>query len=114
GFKMLEGIFVGYEENRVGWKVRDVFGKEHFSDQVVFNEGQFGKLRGPRPQKSLSSSFDSPNLPSVLDEPVSFESVELPTAQTSCPKRALKLTERGKEWREGIRKRDELLNERRL
>ncbi|KAJ3963864.1 hypothetical protein EV361DRAFT_765075, partial [Lentinula raphanica] len=114
GFKMLEGIFVGYEENCVGWKVRDIFGKEHFSDQVVFNEGQFGKLRGPRPQKSLSSSFNPPPLPSAPSEPVISDSVDLPTTQTSRPKCASKLTEHGKEWREGIQKRDELLNERRI
>ncbi|KAE9386782.1 hypothetical protein BT96DRAFT_756272, partial [Gymnopus androsaceus JB14] len=38
GDKMIECIFVGYEENRVGWRVCNLNGKYHFSDQVVFNE----------------------------------------------------------------------------
>ncbi|KAJ3885231.1 copia protein, partial [Lentinula edodes] len=30
GDKMLEGIFIGYEDNRIGWRVRDTKGKDHF------------------------------------------------------------------------------------
>ena len=38
GFKCFEGIFVGYEENRKGWRVQDLKGKYHFSQDVIFNE----------------------------------------------------------------------------
>ncbi|KAF5371384.1 hypothetical protein D9615_009690 [Tricholomella constricta] len=38
GPKRFEGIFVGYEDHRVGWKVRDLNGRYHFSRDIVFNE----------------------------------------------------------------------------
>jgi len=38
GPRRFEAIFVGYEENRVGWRVRDLQGAYHFSRDVVFNE----------------------------------------------------------------------------
>ena len=33
-----EAIFVGYEDNHIGWRVRDLNGKYHFSRDVIFNE----------------------------------------------------------------------------
>ena len=33
-----KAIFVGYEENQIGWHVHDLVGKYHFSRDVVFNE----------------------------------------------------------------------------
>ena len=60
GFKRFRAIFVGYEEHRVGWRVRNLHGKYSFSNDVVFNEGSSGRLGVPR---SISSSSDqSPTL----------------------------------------------------
>ena len=33
-----EAIFMGYEDNRIGWCVRDLAGKYHFSRDIVFNK----------------------------------------------------------------------------
>ena len=52
GFKRFRAIFVGYEEHRVGWRVRDLKGKYSFSNDVIFNESLSGRLGIPR---SLSS-----------------------------------------------------------
>ena len=38
GAKRFRAIFVGYEERRVGWRVRDLKGKYSFSNDVIFNE----------------------------------------------------------------------------
>ena len=56
GFKRFEGIFVGYEENRKGWRVRDLKGKYHFSRDVIFNEDLSGRLGVPR---SVSTSVNT-------------------------------------------------------
>jgi len=56
GFKRFEGIFVGYEENRKGWRVRDLKGKYHFSRDVIFNEDLSGRLGVPR---SVSTSVNA-------------------------------------------------------
>ena len=39
-----EAIFVGYEENRIGWHVCDLSGKYHFSRDVILNETTPGHL----------------------------------------------------------------------
>jgi hypothetical protein len=44
GPRRYEAIFVGYEEDRIGWRVRDLKGKYHFSRDVVFNESVPGHL----------------------------------------------------------------------
>ena len=44
GPRRYEAIFVGYEENRIGWRVRDLAGKYYFSRDVVFNENVPGHL----------------------------------------------------------------------
>ena len=44
GFKQFQAIFVGYEENRVGWRVCDLHGKYSFSNDVIFNESSSGHL----------------------------------------------------------------------
>ena len=56
-----EAIFVGYDENRVGWYIRDLRGATHFSHDVIFNETMPGRLssRSPipsSPSNSLNSS----------------------------------------------------------
>jgi len=67
GFKGFEGIFVGYEEHRLGWRVRDLKGKYHFSRDVIFNEDLSGRLGVPRslplPILPSSESSGSPPLP---------------------------------------------------
>src|ERR1700678_1878687 len=56
GFKRFPAIFVGYEEHRVGWRVRDLKGKYGFSRDVVFNEDLSGRLGGPRSLPSAAST----------------------------------------------------------
>jgi hypothetical protein len=62
-FKRFEGIFVGYEEHRLGWRVRDLKGKYHFSRDVIFNEDLSGRLGVPRsiplPAPSSSDPLES-------------------------------------------------------
>ncbi|KAJ3486618.1 hypothetical protein NLJ89_g11795 [Agrocybe chaxingu] len=48
GNRRFEAIFVGYEENCVGWRVRDLNGKYHFSRDVIFDELTPGRLGIPR------------------------------------------------------------------
>jgi hypothetical protein len=43
GNRRFEAIFVGYEEGRVGWRVRDLQGRFHFSRDVIFNEASTGR-----------------------------------------------------------------------
>ena len=62
GFKRFKAIFVGYEEHRIGWRVRDLNGKYIFSNDVIFNENLSGRLGIPR---SLSSNIsDASSSPS--------------------------------------------------
>jgi hypothetical protein len=53
GPRRYEAIFVGYEDNRIGWRVRDMAGKYHFSRDVVFNENTPGHLS---PRRGLSTN----------------------------------------------------------
>jgi hypothetical protein len=68
GPRRYEGIFVGYDDNRVGWYVRDQKGAFHFSRDVIFNESVPGRLSG-----RLSSHSSIPSSPSSLssDLPIS-------------------------------------------
>ena len=65
GFKRFRAIFVGYEEHRVGWRVRDLHGKYSFSNDVIFNEHSSGRLGVSRP---LSSTPDQ-TIPSDSSRP---------------------------------------------
>src|SRR5271168_1122731 len=56
GPKCFRVIFVGYEEHRVGWRVRDLTGKYSFFNDVIFNENLTGRLGVPRPLSSPSSA----------------------------------------------------------
>ncbi|KNZ72057.1 Copia protein, partial [Termitomyces sp. J132] len=40
-----EAIFVGYDEDRIGWHVRDMNGRYFFSRDVIFNENICGRLK---------------------------------------------------------------------
>ena len=55
GPKRFRAIFVGYEEHRVGWRVRSLEGKYSFSNDVIFNENLSGRLGVPRSMSSPSS-----------------------------------------------------------
>jgi hypothetical protein len=46
-----EAVFVGYKENHIGWHVRDLAGKYHFSYDVISNESPWS------PWRFLSSYF---------------------------------------------------------
>ena len=48
GPKRFRANFVGYEEHRIGWRVRDLTGKYSFSNDVVFNENLSARLGTPR------------------------------------------------------------------
>ena len=61
GPRRFEAIFVGYEENRLGWRVRDLKGAYHFSRDVIFNESVPGRLSTSSP-----STIDSPPVTSGL------------------------------------------------
>jgi len=61
GPRRYEAIFVGYEDNRVGWRVRDLKGAYHFSRDVIFNESVPGRLSSSTsPSLSTLSSSDRP------------------------------------------------------
>ena len=47
GPKRFQAIFVGYEEHRLGWRVRDLSGRYSFSNDVIFNENISGRLGVP-------------------------------------------------------------------
>jgi len=68
GPQRFEAIFVGYEEHRIGWCVRDLQGKYHFSWDIIFNESSSGHLK--RLPRSLSPPSDIASRPSrqrILD-----------------------------------------------
>ena len=49
GPKRFRAIFVGYEEHRLGWRVRDLSGKYSFSNDIIFNENLPARLGVSRP-----------------------------------------------------------------
>lgn len=66
GSKRFRAIFVGYEEHRIGWRIRDLKGKYSFSNDVIFNENLSGRLGIPRSLIPISTPSTSPR---VLDRP---------------------------------------------
>ena len=95
GPRRFEAIFVGYDEDRVGWYVCDKKNAVHFSRDVVFNESVPGCL----------SSGSSSNLPSSSSLPVS----NIPPHPTRLRVR----TEAGQAFSETIAARDKALASRR-
>ncbi|RDB14617.1 Retrovirus-related Pol polyprotein from transposon TNT 1-94 [Hypsizygus marmoreus] len=93
--KRFEAIFVGYEEDRIGWRVRDLNGKYSFSRDIVFNENVRGRLSHssacPDPSLASSSSSQTTNPPSPR------------------PQRTIIPTPLGHDWSAAIRQRDEHL-----
>ncbi|KAF5388093.1 hypothetical protein D9615_000300 [Tricholomella constricta] len=110
GPKRFEAIFVGYEEGRIGWRVRDLNGKYHFSRDIVFNENVRGSLRHSTviptsptvtcPTPPLDTSSASPP-PTSSPPPV----IPVPRRSTREPT----LTTRGVDHATTIRERDERL-----
>ena len=90
-----EAIFIGYEENRLGWRVRDLNGKYHFSCDVIFNELVPGHLS----PSSSSSSSSSSSVPSSSPQP--------------HPIRALTHTTKGQAFADAIKLCDDHLMARR-
>jgi hypothetical protein len=50
-----EAMFVGYEENCIGWRVCDLKGKYHFSGNITFNKSAPGHLS---PHRGEPIDFD--------------------------------------------------------
>ena len=71
GPRRYEAIFVGYEDNRIGWRVCDLGGKYHFSRDVVFNEntpGQLSPTRGTLINHALLPPFSLITIPSTTPD----------------------------------------------
>src|SRR5271155_5222097 len=90
GPRWYEAIFVGYDEDRVGWYVRDLKGIFHFSRDIIFNELVSGCLSSSRSLPAPSS--DSPSLP--------------PPILSSHPTRLRSGTEAGQVFADSIAARD--------
>ena len=88
GPRRFEGIFVGYDDHRVGWYVCDKKNAVHFSRDVIFNESVPGRL------SSTSTSIPSSNSSSVV---------------SSHPVRSRTRTEAGQAYAETIAARDRSL-----
>jgi len=95
GPRCFEAIFVGYEENHLGWHVQDLNGKYHFSRDVIFNELVPGRL-----SPSCSSTMSSTSLPSSLSLPT-------PPSPAPHPPRTLVRTAKGQAFADAIQVRDE-------
>ena len=68
GPRQFEGIFVGYEEGRIGWRVRDLQGRAHFSRDVIFNESSVGRrVRLPRALPPPADIAVRPSRQRILD-----------------------------------------------
>ena len=67
GSKRFKAIFIGYEDHRIGWHVRDLQGKYFFSNNIIFNESSSGRLGVPRPVPAPSAQ---PNSSPALNWPV--------------------------------------------
>jgi len=95
GPRRFEAIFVGYEENQLGWHVRDLHGKYHFSCDVIFNELVPGRL-------SSSSSC-------LCSTPSSSSSILPPYSIPSRPSRILTHTAKDQAFADAIQLRDNRL-----
>jgi hypothetical protein len=129
GPRRFEAIFVGYEENRIGWRVRDLQGKYHFSRDVIFNELVPGRSSShhkstptavlfltlptvvPPSTSSLPSSSPSP--PISLPLPSSTPHSPTPHPPTPRPPRHITRTTKGQTFTDAIQLRDTRLAARR-
>ena len=68
GSRCFEGIFVGYEEGRVGWRVHDLQGRTHSSRDVIFNESSLDcRTRLPRSMPPPADIAAYPLCQRILD-----------------------------------------------
>jgi len=63
--RCFKAIFIGYEENRLSWRVQDLNGKYHFSCDVIFNELVPGRLSPSSPSSSSPLSVSSSTSSSI-------------------------------------------------
>ena len=68
GPKRFRAIFVGYEEHRVGWRVRSLDGRYSFSNDVIFDENVPGRLGVPRQISSGPPASPLPASPKILPD----------------------------------------------
>src|SRR5271168_4173664 len=80
GPRRYEAIFVGYEDNRIGWRVHDMAGKYHFSPDVIFNESVPGQL-SPLCGQSINHTLLPP--PSLILPPVHEHHSDSPRPHTA-------------------------------
>lgn len=123
GPRRFEAIFVGYEEHRIGWRVRDLNGKYHFSRDVILNEMVPGRTSSHHKSTPMSTR-SSPSIPSSSSSPLSSphpSSPPPPPPRPSSPPsppprpaRQVTHTAKGQNYAESIRIRDERLAARRL
>jgi hypothetical protein len=85
GPRRFEAIFVGYEENRIGWWIRDLHGKYSFSRDVIFNESVPGHLS---PHRGNYVDFSLLPPPSIIQDVNSNE----PTLTTPAQQPSTSLT----------------------
>lgn len=72
----VEAIFLGYESERVGWRVMRVSNRKVvFSNDVIWDEGNYGRL-----SKLTSSTSTGPSAPGVTPAPILRRSVRLNAA----------------------------------
>ena len=104
-----EAIFVGYEDNQLGWHVRDLHGKYHFSHDVIFNELVPGHSSSHH--KTPPTTVPSPSL--VIPPPLpTTSSHPLPSSSpppTPRPPRHITCTSKGQAFKEVIQIRDDRL-----
>ena len=123
GPRRFEAIFVGYEENRIGWRVRDLTGKYHFSRDVIFNELVPGRTSShhkstPTVVPSLSVTTTSTSSSSSLIPLPPTSSIPPPPAPSSPssspaplprPTRLVTRTVKGQAFADTIQLRDQRL-----
>ena len=98
---------MGYEDDRIGWRVCDLHGKYHFSRDVIFNELTPGRLSSLRTNTSLPiSSSPSSTTPSSTTHSSLSSS---PTPPSPRPVRTIQRTTKGQVFADTIRLHDECL-----
>jgi len=111
GPRHFEAIFVGYEENHIGWCVHDLQGKNHFSRNVIFNKlvpGHSSSHHKSNPTSTCPSSSTIPPFPSSpsITPPPPFSP---PPPPPPPPALHVNHTVKGQAFEDSIQIRDERL-----
>ena len=107
GPRRFEATFVGYEVDRIGWRVRDLHGKYHFSQDIIFNELTPGRLSSLRTNTSLPiSSSPSSTTPSSTTHSSLSSS---PTPPSPHPVQTIQCTTKGQVFADTIHLCDQRL-----